>query len=79
MLWQVHICPNVRADRSSSMSESGAAEAGMKFLGDGAAADDGPAFQYQRLESGLGEIERGDEAVVSCAEDDDVASFRHVA
>jgi hypothetical protein len=60
------------------MSEAGAAEAGMKFLSDGAAADIGPSLQHKRLESGLGKIEGGDQAVVSCAENDDVASFRHV-
>jgi hypothetical protein len=79
MLWQIHVCHNVRADWSRGVSEPGAAEARMKFFGDGAAADNGPSFEYQGLESGLGEIERGDQAVVSCAEDDDVVSLWHVA
>jgi hypothetical protein len=51
----------------------------MKFFGDGAAADNGPSFQHQGFESGLGEVERGDQAVVPCAEYDDVVSLWHVA
>ncbi len=77
MLGQIHVCHNAGADRSGGVSEAGAAETGMKFFGDGAAADNGPSFQYQRLESGFGKVEGGDQPVVSCAEDNDVASFRH--
>jgi hypothetical protein len=51
----------------------------MKLFGDGAAADDGPSFEYQGLESGLGEVEGRYQTVVSCAEDDDVVSLWHVA
>ena len=45
----------------------------MKFVGDRRAADLRAAFEHQRLESCLGQIERGDQAVVAAADDDDVA------
>ena len=35
------------------------------------------AFEHERLESGLGQIEGGDQAVVTAADDDDVALFSH--
>jgi hypothetical protein len=57
------------------MGEPGAAEARMKFFGDGAAADNWPSFQHQGLESGFREVEGGDQPVVPCSEDDDVATF----
>ncbi len=55
------------------MGECGAAEAGMEFIGDCGAADLWPALEHERLESGLGQVERGDQAVMAAAEDDDVA------
>ena len=48
----------------------------MKFFGDGGPADLGAAFEHQRFESGFGEIEGGDQAVVSAADDDNVARVR---
>ena len=45
----------------------------MKFLGDRRAAGLRAAFEHQRLESGFGQIEGGDQAVVAAADDDDVA------
>ncbi len=50
---------------------------GMKFFGDGCAAHLGAAFEHQRFESGFGEIEGGDQTVVSAADDDDIASLSH--
>ena len=49
----------------------------MEFFGNGAAANNWSAFENERLESSLGKIERGDQPVVSGAEDDDVARLRH--
>src|SRR5271165_6631523 len=49
----------------------------MKFLRNRAAADHRPAFQHERLESSFGEIEGGDQPVVPCTEDGDVALFGH--
>ena len=59
--------------RSGRVGESGTAEAGMKFLGDGGAAGLGAALEHQRFVSGFGQIESGDQAVVAAADDDDVA------
>jgi hypothetical protein len=49
----------------------------MEFFSDGAAADSWPTLQDERLKSGLGKIERGDQPVVSGTENHDVARLRH--
>src|ERR1035437_7168215 len=59
------------------MRESGATKARMKFFGDGRAAHLGAAFEHKRFESGFGEIEGGDQTVVSATDDDDIACFGH--
>ena len=48
----------------------------MEFFGDRGAADLIAAFEHQRLESGLGQIEGRDQPVVAAADDDDVAFRR---
>src|SRR5262249_56120983 len=57
--------------------ERRAAEAGMKFFGDGGAAGLGAALEDEWLESGFGEVEGGDQAVVTATDDDDVALVGH--
>jgi hypothetical protein len=49
----------------------------MKLFGDRAAADLITAFKDKRLESGLREIKRRDQAVMASADDYDVARVRH--
>jgi hypothetical protein len=50
----------------------------MKLLGDGGAASLGAAFEHQRFESGFGEIEGGNQTVVSGTDDDHIARFGHM-
>src|SRR5713226_963839 len=52
-------------------------EAGIKFLGDGAAADHFSPFENERLEAALGEIKSGDESVVSAADENNALSEGH--
>ena len=59
---------NVRAKRADGVGKSGSSETVVKFLGDGASADHFASFKYERLESALCEIERGDESVVPAAD-----------
>ena len=49
----------------------------MEFLGDGRAADLVAALEHEGLESGFGEVKRGDQAIVPAANNDDVARVRH--
>ena len=49
----------------------------MKFFGDGGAADNGAAFEDERLVALFREIESSDESVVAAAENDDVALRGH--
>ena len=54
------------------------AESGKRqFLGDDIAAQHGTAFEHQAAIAGLGEIGRGDQAVVACASDDNVKTISH--
>ena len=48
-----------------------------QFLGDDIAAEDRAAFQHEAAVAGLGEIGRGDKAVVARARDDDVETVGH--
>src|SRR5581483_11141807 len=75
MLLERHVTSDVGTDRSGSVGEGGAAESGMKLFSDGRASGLGAALQHQRLKPGLGEIEGGDEAVVTATDDDDIASL----
>ena len=59
------------------MCDGGAFETGMKFFGDGGAADYGAALEDERLVAFFREIESGDESVVAAAENDDVALRGH--
>ncbi len=63
--------------RAAGMRDGGTFEAGMKFFGDGGAADDGAAFEDERLVAFFREIEGGDERVVAATENDDVALRGH--
>ena len=73
MFFQLHVADNIGTQRSGDVRESGAAEAGMKFFGDGRAAGLSAALQHQRLESGLRQVEGGDQSVMAATDDHDVA------
>src|SRR6266404_1093936 len=75
---KLHIAKDVWAKRSR-VRQHGRAESRMKFLGNRRAADLGAAFDDQRLESGMGQIEGCDQAIVTTTDDDDVARVRHLA
>jgi hypothetical protein len=52
-------------------------EAGIKFLGDGAAAGHFAAFEDERLETALSKIKSGDERVVTAANENNALSEGH--
>ena len=74
---ELHVFQDGRERRASGMRDGGTAETGMKFFGDGAAADDLAAFENERLQAFLREIEGGDERVVPAANDQDFARRGH--
>jgi hypothetical protein len=49
----------------------------MKFFGDGPASDEFATLEDQRLEAALGEVEGGDESVVTAADEDYALSDGH--
>ena len=69
---ELHVLRDRWCERTGRAIENRSAKAGMKFLGDGGATDDGAAFENERLETGARQIKCGDEAVVARSDDDDV-------
>src|SRR5260370_27875381 len=76
-VFELEVARNIGAERAERVRESGSTEAGMKFLGDGAAADHFAAFEDDRLEAALAEIESGDQSVDTAADDNDALSEGH--
>ena len=68
---QVKIFGNLRKKRSGTVENCRTAEAGMKFFSNRDASHYLAALKHERLETGLGEIESSDEAVVAGANNDD--------
>src|SRR5262245_40216288 len=77
MLLQLHIADDIRAQGTSIVDESGTPKPRMELFGDGRAANLGSPFEHQGLEPGLGQVKGCYQTVVSAADDDEVASFRH--
>src|SRR6266704_2111925 len=75
--FNLHVARDLYAKRAEGMGECGSFEAGIKFLGDGAATDHFAAFEDEWLETTLGEIEGGDESVVAAADENYALSERH--
>ncbi len=69
---KIEVADDLRVQERDGVGGDGIAEAGMEFLGDRRAADLRPALEHRDLEAGHGEIGRGDKAVVTAADDDDV-------
>ena len=73
MLLQLHVTDDVRPKRPGRVRENRTAEARIKFFRDRGAAGLRPTLQHQRFVSRFGEIKRGDQPVVTSANDDDIA------
>ena len=75
--FDLQVAGNVGAQGAERVRKRRSAKTGMKFLGDGAAADHFAAFENERLESALGEIKRGDECIVAAADENYALSDGH--
>jgi hypothetical protein len=73
VLLKLQVTDDLGTKRTGSVCKRGTAEAGMKFIRDGGTAHLLAAFDDQRFEPRLGQIESGDQPVVAAANDDDVA------
>ena len=69
---KIEVPDDLRVEKRDRVGCDGIAEAGVEFLGDRGAADDRPALEHSDLEPCGGEIGRGDKAIVTPADDDDV-------
>src|SRR2546422_541923 len=75
--FDLHVARDLCTNRAEGMGERGGLEAGMKFLGDGAAADHFATLEHEGLETALGEIESGDKSVVTAADENYALSEGH--
>jgi hypothetical protein len=77
VFFELHVQSDVGAQRTEGVGQGGGAEARIKFFGDGATADEFAALEDQRLEAAFGEIESGDQSVVTAADEDYALSQGH--
>ena len=77
MVFQVHVTNDVGANRTSRVRQRGAAEARIELFSNRRAAGLLTTLEHQRLESRLGQVERGDQTVVTATDDDEVAPLGH--
>src|SRR6266849_3454850 len=68
--FELHVRSNIGAEGPDGVREGGSSKAGMEFFGDGAAADKFAALEDQRPEATFGEVEGGDERIVTTADED---------
>ena len=69
---EIEVPDDLRVEERDRVGGDRVAEAGMEFLGDRRAADFTAALEHGDFEPGGGEIGRGDKAVVTPADDNDV-------
>ena len=72
---ELQIGDDLRVQQRDRVGGDRVAEARMKFLGDGRAADDAAPLQHRHLQAGHRQIGGADEAVVPAADDDGVIHF----
>ena len=70
---KIEVPDDFRVQERDRVGGDGIAEVGVEFLGDRRAADLSPALKHGDFEAGGGEIGRRDKAIVTPADDDDVA------
>jgi len=74
---ELEVAGDLGAKRADRVRKRGRVETGMKFFGDGAAANHFAALQNQRLKAALREVKRGDESVVAAADESYALSDGH--
>ena len=75
VLGEPQIGDHLRIEQRDRVGGDRIAEARMKLLGDGRAADDAAPLQHHDLEPGHRQIGGADEAVVPAADDDRVVAW----
>ena len=72
MLGEAQVADHLGVQQADRVARGGVAEAGVEFLGDGGAAEDGAALEDAHGEAGFGEVAGAGEAVVAAADDDHI-------
>src|SRR5260370_6753975 len=67
--FDLHVARDLHAKRAERVRERGGFEAGMKFLGNGAAANHFAPLEDERFEPSFGKIKSSDESVVPAADE----------
>ena len=70
---QLEIADDLRVQQRDRVGRNGIAEARMKFLGDGGAADDAALLEHGDLQTGGREICGANQTVMAAADDDDIS------
>jgi hypothetical protein len=76
MLLELHVAHDVGAQWAWKVRQRRAAKARMQLLCNGRTSYLGAAFEDERFESRLGQIECGDKTVVAAADNNNVTGFR---
>ena len=69
---KIEVVDDFRIEERDGVGRDGIAEAGMEFLGDRRAADDGSPLEHGDAQPGGGEVGSHDKPIVTPADDDDV-------
>ena len=72
MLDQAQVLYHLGVQQADRVAGGRVAEAGVEFLGDRGATEDGTALEYAHGEPRLGEVAGAGEAVVAAADDDHI-------
>ena len=85
MARQIQVADDLRVEERNRVCRHGVAKAGMKFLGDGGAADDVASFENGDFQASRRQVGGADESVVAAADDQRVTGavgllrYRHMA
>jgi hypothetical protein len=74
---QLHVRDDLGIQQADRVAGGRVAKARMELLRHGGPADHRPALQHHNLQSGAGQVEGADKAVMTAADDDDVGLGRH--
>jgi len=75
---EVEVSNDLRPQQARRIREPRELDAGEDLFRDAGPSDDSSSFEDEDFQSGLGEVPRGDEAVVTTADDDGVPCSVHV-
>src|SRR5262249_46384901 len=74
---EIQVANDLRPQQTHDVGKHGELEAGKDLLRDRRAADERSAFEDERLASGTRQVCRGNQSIVTAADDDRIVFHRH--